>query len=83
LDCPLDASEDITHEIHDGEKYLENPFIAFYVAENLDRLLHFISGSSERYPTEKQAWNAVKDLLRLNSLALSFVTNSIKDDAER
>ena len=82
LDWSLDASEDIIHEIHDGEKFLENPFIVFYMAENLDRLLHFISGSNETYPTEEQAWNAAMDLLRLNSLALSFVTNFIKDDAE-
>jgi uncharacterized membrane protein YoaT (DUF817 family) len=81
-DWTLDASEDIIQEINDGEKCSENPFIAFYMAENLDSLLHCISGSSERYPTEEQAWDIAMDLLRLDSLALSFVTNFTKEDTE-
>jgi hypothetical protein len=52
------------------------------MAENLDSLLRCISGSSERYPTEEQAWDIAMDLLRLDSLALSFVTNFTKEDTE-
>src|SRR4030043_270040 len=83
VDWTLDASQDIIQEIHDGERCSENPFIAFYMAESLDSLLHCISGSNERYPTEKQAWNVAMDLLRLDSLALSFVINFKTEDTER
>lgn len=81
-DWTLDASQDITQQIHDADKCLENPFAAFYIVESLDRLLHCISGSSARYPTGNQAWNAAMVLLKLDSLALSFVTNSTMGDAE-
>jgi hypothetical protein len=73
-DWNLNTSQDIIQEIQDADKCLENPFIAFYMLESLDKLLHCISGSSERYPTDKQAWDTAMDLLRLDSLAFLFVT---------
>ncbi|MFC1955748.1 hypothetical protein ACFLWZ_04370 [Chloroflexota bacterium] len=82
LDWTLDTSLDIFQQIHEADKCSENPFLAFYTVESLDRLLHCISGSTKRYPTDEQAWNAAMGLLRLDCLASSFVTNFIMGDAE-
>jgi hypothetical protein len=81
-DWTLDANKDIIHQIHDADICLKNPFAAFYTVESLDSLLHCISGLSKKYPTVIQAWNTAMDLLRLDSVALSFVTSFIKPDGE-
>lgn len=67
LDWNLDISQDIIQQIYDADKCLENPFLAFYMLESLDALLH-------RIPTEEQAWNTALALLALSSLVPSFIT---------
>lgn len=70
-DWTLDIDEDLVQQIQDADKCLENPFRHFYMFENLDSLLHCISGSSERYPTEIEAWDTTIALYNVDSLAIS------------
>jgi hypothetical protein len=80
-DWNLDVNN-IIQEIHDAEKCGENPFVAFYAIESLDRLLHCVSRSRERYPTENQAWEAAMHLLLLDELVASFINSFMEDDVE-
>ena len=80
LDWALDIEGDIFSQMRDAEKHLENPFLAAYWAHNLEELLHYISRSSERYPTEKEAWDFAMILLMLNRIAYSFVNDYLDND---
>lgn len=81
LDWNLDVNT-IIQEINDAEKCGENPFVSFYTIESLDRLLHCISRSRERYPTDEQAWEAAMHLLVLTKLVVSFINSSMEGDDE-
>ena len=70
-DWTLDINEDLVQQIHYADKCLENPFRHFYMVESLDSLLHCISGSSERYPTEKEAWDTAVALYNVDCMAIS------------
>ncbi len=72
-DWSLDINENLIQQIHEGEQALDNPFRAFYSTGRLDDLLHYIAGSEDCYPTEKQAWDTAVAMFNVSSLAAQFV----------